>query len=379
MNLFNVYPLFDIEPVRGSGCFIWDQAGNKYLDLYGGHAVVSVGHTHPQYVKRITEQLNLLGFYSNSVQNNLQSSLAEKLGKLASYSDYQLFLVNSGAEAIENALKVAAFHNQRRRLVVFEGAFHGRTAGAVSITHNAKLQSTLNQSDHVTFIPFNDIQRLEEEVSKGDVCAVIAEGIQGVGGIHVTQDTFWETACHLCQKYDTTLIADEVQSGYGRTGRFFAHQHAKIKPDIITIAKGMGNGFPIGGILIHPRFEPWHGMLGTTFGGNHLACAAGLAVLEIIEEENLVQNAEKIGNYLLNHLIDIPGIQQIRGRGLMIGLHLTGLAKPIREELLMKYHIFTGSSAHPNVLRLLPPLSMNKQHADQFLQALRHVMQKEKV
>ncbi len=379
MNLFNVYPLFEIEPVEAKGCYVWDSDGTKYLDLYGGHAVISIGHSHPHYVKRIKDQLDNIGFYSNSVHNSLQKELAQKLGEISGYPDYQLFLINSGAEAIENALKIAAFHNQRKKIVVFEGAFHGRTSAAVAITHNPKIQSSLNPSDHVTFIPFNDIERLEHELSKKDVCAVVAEGIQGVGGIHITHEIFWQKAQELCRRYDTVLIADEIQSGYGRTGKFFAHQYADVEPDLITVAKGMGNGFPMGAVLIHPKFSSWYGMLGTTFGGNHLACAAGLAVLEVIEQENLIDHSAQMGIYLLSKLSQIQDIIQIRNRGLMTGIQLSMLVKPIRESLLFHHHIFTGSASDPHVLRLLPPLSITHSDIDLFVEALQTVLEKESV
>lgn len=379
MKTFDVYPLFDIEPVKARDCFVWDQQGIKYLDLYGGHAVISIGHSHPHYIKRIVSQLEAIGFYSNSVRNSLQEQLAEQLGRLSGYESYNLFLINSGAEAIENALKIAAFHNQRKRIMVFEGAFHGRTSAAVAITHNPKIQSSINPADHVVYIPVNDLEKLEKELSKGDVCAVVAEGIQGVGGIHITDDSFWREARRLCNLHDTILIADEIQSGYGRTGKFFAHQYSDITPDLITVAKGMGNGFPIGGVLIHPRFKPWYGMLGTTFGGNHLACAAALAVLEVIEQEHLMSHSIHIGNHLIEQLKTLPDIQEVRGKGLMIGLQLPYPAKPVREALLYEHHIFTGSSSDPQVLRLLPPMTLPQSQADYFVNSLKMVLEKVKV
>lgn len=374
MNLFNVYPLFDIEPVRGESCYVWDKNGTRYLDLYGGHAVISIGHSHPHYVQKITTQLGKLGFYSNSVQNNLQLELAEKLGELSGYTDYQLFLINSGAEAMENALKLASFHNGRKKMVMLEAAFHGRTSGAVAITDIPKIQAPINSTDHVIRIAFNDEVALEEALSGGDICALVIEGMQGVGGIYVPTDSFLKKARSLCDQYGTVLILDEIQSGYGRTGKFFAHQYADIKPDIITLAKGMGNGFPIGGVMIAPKFEAWFGMLGTTFGGNHLACAAGIAVLDVLKAENLIEHAAKLGAYLKEKLSQIPGIKEIRGEGLMIGMHLKTDAKPVRLRLLQEHHIFTGSSSQAQTLRLLPPLCMTEAQADQFIEALKQVL-----
>lgn len=379
MNLFNVYPLFDIEPVRGEACYVWDKQGTRYLDLYGGHAVISIGHSHPHYVQKISEQLGKLGFYSNSVQNGLQQELAEKLGELSGYPDYQLFLINSGAEAMENALKLASFHNGRTKMVMLEAAFHGRTSGAVAITDNPKIQAPINSADHVIRIGFNDEAALEEALSGGDICALVIEGMQGVGGIYVPDTSFLKKARNLCDQHGTVLILDEIQSGYGRTGKFFAHQYADIQPDIITLAKGMGNGFPIGGVMIAPKFEAWYGMLGTTFGGNHLACAAGIAVLEVLKEERLIEHAAKLGTYLKAQLKQIPGIQEIRGEGLMIGMHLKTDAKPVRLRLLKEHHIFTGSSSQAQTLRLLPPLCMTEAQADQFIEALKQVLHPESV
>lgn len=373
MNLFSVYPLFDIAPVSGQGSWIWDEKGQKYLDLYGGHAVISIGHSHPHYVERVQSQVSRLGFYSNSVQNPLQEALAEKLGKLSGYEDYSLFLINSGAEAVENALKLASFHTGRNRVIVFEKAFHGRTSAAVAITHNPKIQALINPSSHVAYIPFNDIAALEEELALGDVCAVVAESIQGVGGIHVVSDEFWHAARSLCDKHGSLLIADEIQAGYGRSGRFFGHQYSGVRPDLITVAKGMGNGFPVGGVLISPQFKPWYGMLGTTFGGNHLACAAALAVLEVIEAENLIEHAEAMGNYLKGNLQKHPLVKEVRGKGLMIGLELKVPAADIRKELLFTHHIFTGSSSMKNVLRLLPPLNLKREEADLFLEKFEEI------
>lgn len=374
MNLFNVYPLFDIEPVKAKDCYIWDQEGNKILDLYGGHAVISIGHSHPHYVQKVSEQLGLIGFYSNSVQNSLQKELATKLGELSGYPNHELFLCNSGAEAMENALKLASFHTDRKKVVMLSGAFHGRTSGAVAITDNPKIQAPVNPVDHVIRIDFDDEVALEESLSQGDVCAVVIEGMQGVGGVFVPATSFLQKARSLCDQYGTVLIMDEIQSGYGRSGKFFAHQHAGIEADLITLAKGMGNGFPIGGVMIAPKFESWFGMLGTTFGGNHLACAAGIAVLDVLKEEKLIEHAAKLGDYLKKRLEAIPGIQEIRGHGLMLGMQLNSEAKPIRLQLLKDHKIFTGSSAQKETLRLLPPLSMTEEMADEFIYALQEVL-----
>jgi len=370
MNLFPVYPLFEIAPVKGQGVWIWDEKGKKYLDLYGGHAVISIGHSHQHYVKRLQEQVAQIGFYSNSVQNPLQEQLAAKLGQLSGYEDYSLFLINSGAEAMENALKLASFHTGKKKIIAFEKAFHGRTSAAVAITHNPKIQAPINATDHVIYIPFNDKAALEQAISQGDVCAVVAESIQGVGGVHVVSDAFWQAARNLCDKHGTLLIADEIQAGYGRSGRFFGHQYSGVQADLITIAKGMGNGFPIGGVMISPQFEAWYGMLGTTFGGNHLACAAGLAVLEVLESENLIEHAAQMGDYLKTQLQQIPWIKEVRGNGLMIGMELHEPAAALRKILLFEHHIFTGSSSMKNVLRLLPPLNVTKEELDLFLEAL---------
>ncbi|WNJ16352.1 aminotransferase class III-fold pyridoxal phosphate-dependent enzyme [Pontibacter sp. G13] len=374
MNLFDVYPLFDVEPVRAQGSYLWDKQGNIYLDLYGGHAVISIGHSHPAYVRALSLQLNKLGFYSNSVKNSLQVELAKKLGELSGYKDHQLFLCNSGAEAIENALKLASFHTKRSQVLALSKAFHGRTSAAVAITDNPKIQAPVNATDQMTTIPFNDLDALEAELSKGTYAAFVVEGIQGVAGIKVPSESFLRKARRLCTEHGTVLILDEIQSGYGRTGKFFAHQHAGIEADLITVAKGMGNGFPIGGVLIGPQFEPWHGMLGTTFGGNHLACAAGIAVLDVLKEENLMKNASKMGQYLVPKLEQIPGIKSITGKGLMIGMELDRPAKEVRKALLSEYGIFTGSASDPHVLRLLPSLGVEKEELKQFLQALENVL-----
>lgn len=370
MNLFDVYPLFDIAPERALGAKLWDAQGKEYLDLYGGHAVISIGHSHPHYVKRLREQIDKMGFYSNSVQNPLQQALAKKLGELSGYETYQLFLINSGAEAIENALKLASFHTGRNGVVMVEKAFHGRTSAAVAITDNPKIQAPINPTDHVQRIGMNDLDALDRLLRTEAYCAFVIEPMQGVGGVYMPTDAFLQQAAALCKETGTLLLLDEIQAGYGRSGQFFAHQYASIQPDLITIAKGMGNGFPMGGVLIHPDIKPWYGMLGTTFGGNHLACAAGLAVLEVIQNEGLIEKAAVAGNYLQEALGELKGIKEIRGRGLMIGLELEVPAKPIRLHLLHQHHIFTGSAAQPNTLRLLPPLCITPQQADRFLTAL---------
>ena len=373
MNLFDVYSLWDIEPVRASGCRVWDKEGNEYLDLYGGHAVISIGHSHPRYVKALQEQVEKIGFYSNSVQNSLQQELAQKLGDQSGYPDYSLFLCNSGAEANENALKLASFHTGKKRVIAFSEAFHGRTSGAVAVTENPAIQAPYNKGHEVTFVPLNDIEAVIRELAKGDVAAVIIEGIQGVAGIFVPENAFLQQLASLCRRHEVVLILDEIQSGYGRTGQFFAHQAAGIHPDLITTAKGMGNGFPIGGVLISPRFEAKKGMLGTTFGGNHLACAAAIAVLDVMREESLVENAREMGNYFIHELSAIGVIKHIRGRGLMLGIDFMPPFSTIRNQLLFDYHIFTGG-ARNNVMRLLPPLSITKKEADLFLHALKEAV-----
>lgn len=373
MKLFDVYPLFNIDIVKGKGCHVWDAEGNEYLDLYGGHAVISVGHCHPSYVQKLTEQLNKLGFYSNSVINSLQVELAEKLGKLSGYDDYSLFLINSGAEANENALKLASFHNHKKRVVSFKKAFHGRTSAAVKVTDNPAIIAPINDTIPVTFVPLNDIKAVEAELQKGDVSSVIIEGIQGVGGIQQPSDLFMQELRALCTQYNVVLILDEIQSGYGRTGKFFAHQYAGIKPDMITVAKGIGNGFPLAGVLISPEFKPVYGMLGTTFGGNHLACAAAIAVLDIMENEKLLDNAKIIGDYLIDELAKLPGIKEIRGRGLMIGIEFEGSIKEIRSRLLFEEKVFTGV-AGTNTIRLLPPLCLTLEEAKDFMQRFKRVL-----
>lgn len=381
MKLFDVYPLFDITIDKGLGCKVWDDKGQEYLDLYGGHAVISVGHCHPKYVEAMTNQLNKLGFYSNSVQNPLQVALAEKLGKACGYDDYQLFLINSGAEANENAMKLASFYNGRTRILTLEKAFHGRTSLAVEATQNPKIIAPINANGHVTYLPINDISAWEEELKKGDVCAVLIECIQGVGGIRMVSKEFYLALRELCTKYNTVLVCDEIQCGYGRSGKFFAHQwlmdNNSQAPDIVTVAKGICNGFPMGGVLISPKFKPVYGQLGTTFGGNHLACAGALAVLDIIENEKLVENAREIGDYLLSKLNAMKGenshIVDVRGRGLMIGIELDVPYKEPRTRLVKELHCFTGCSG-TNVLRLLPPLCLSKAEADDFLERLKAVL-----
>ena len=373
MNLFDVYPLFNIEIVQGKGCHVWDSEGNEYLDLYGGHAVISVGPSHPTYVKAITEQVNKLGFYSNSVINSLQQKLADKLGKASGYDDYSLFLINSGAEANENALKLASFHNGKKRVIAFKHGFHGRTSAAVRVTDNPKIIAPVNEDLAVTYLPLNDASAVEEELKKGDVSSVIIEGIQGVGGIQLPTDDFMRELRNLCTTYDACLILDEIQSGYGRSGKFFAHQYAGIKPDLISVAKGIANGFPMGGLLISPKFKPVYGMLGTTFGGNHLACAAAIAVLDIMEDERLIDNAAKVGAYLLEELHKLPGIKEIRGRGLMIGIEFEESIKEVRSKLLFEEKVFTGV-AGTNTIRLLPPLCLTMDEAKEFIRRFKKVL-----
>ena len=372
MKLFDVYPLNNIEIVKAQASSVWDEEGNEYLDLYGGHAVISIGHTHPHYVKRITEQLNKVGFYSNSVIISQQVELAEKLGNLSNKPDYQLFLCNSGAEANENALKLASFYNKRKRIISFSAAFHGRTSLAVAATDNPKIIAPVNETDKVTFLPFNDELALEEAFKNfgHEISSVIIEGIQGVGGIWEASKSFLQKIRTLCDQYDAVYIADSVQCGYGRTGQFYAHDYSGVEADIYSMAKGMGNGFPIGGISISPKFKPWFGELGTTFGGNHLACAAAIAVLEVMKQDDLMKNAADIGTYLIKELKSIPQISDVRGRGLMIGISLSEEYAMVKKDLLFKHRIFTGE-AKPNVIRLLPALNITKEHADQFLSALK--------
>lgn len=372
MELFDVYPLFDIAIDHGKGCHVWDEEGQEYLDLYGGHAVISVGHAHPHYVEAISKQVAKLGFYSNSVQNPLQKELAKRLGKACGYEDYQLFLINSGAEANENALKLASFHNGRTRVLSLEKAFHGRTSLAVEATANPKIIAPINANGHVTYLPINDLAAWEAEISKGDVCAVIIECIQGVGGIRMVSKEFIQGLRALCDKYDTVLICDEIQCGYGRSGKFFAHQWLDVKPDMITVAKGICNGYPMGGVLISPKYKPVYGQLGTTFGGNHLGCAGALAVLDIMESENLVENANKVGTYLIETLTaemkagNLPHVIDVRGEGLMIGIELDIPYKEPRTRLIKEQHCFTGC-AGTTVIRLLPPLCISMADADDFI------------
>lgn len=377
MQLYPVYPLFDINIVKGEGCHVWDSEGQEYLDLYGGHAVISIGHCHPHYVEKLTQQLNTLGFYSNSVINRLQEQLAERLGKACGYDNYQLFLVNSGAEANENALKLASFHTRRKRILAASKAFHGRTSLAVEATDNPKIVAPVNANGHVQFLPLNDLEAFQSELAKGDVAAVIVECIQGVGGIRLATSEFMQGLRKACSENGTVLICDEIQCGYGRSGKFFAHQHTGVRPDIITCAKGIGNGFPMGAVLISPQFKAVFGQLGTTFGGNHLACTAALAVLDVIEEEHLVENAASVGSYLLAQLktlaAETPSIVDVRGEGLMIGIEFSDSIKTLRTRLVKEQHVFTGA-ASTNILRLLPPLSLTKAEADDFLSRLKQVL-----
>jgi acetylornithine/N-succinyldiaminopimelate aminotransferase len=371
MKLFDVYPINEITIVKAKGSYVWDQEGQQYLDLYGGHAVISIGHTHPHYVQRITDQLGKVAFYSNSIRIPLQQELADKLGKLSGRPDYQLFLCNSGAEANENALKLASFHNGRKKIIAFKKSFHGRTSLAVAVTDNPALQAPVNQTENVIFLPLNDGDALEACFrAQGDqISSVIIEGIQGVGGIHEASSGFLQKISSLCKEFNAVFIADSVQCGYGRTGKFFSHDHAGVTADIYTMAKGMGNGFPVAGIIIAPHLQPKHGMLGTTFGGNHLACAAALAVVEVIEQEKLMENATQVGNYLMEKLKQLPHLQNVRGRGLMIGFDVPEKLKDLRKNLLFSQHIFTGESK-PNTIRLLPSLALRKKDADQFLDAI---------
>lgn len=379
MELFDVYPLFDIAIDHGKGCHVWDEEGQEYLDLYGGHAVISVGHAHPHYVEAISNQVAKLGFYSNSVQNPLQKEFAKRLGKACGYEDYQLFLINSGAEANENALKLSSFYNGRTRILSLEKAFHGRTSLAVEATNNPKIIAPINANGHVTYLPINDLPAWEAELSKGDVCAVILECIQGVGGIRMVSKEFIQGIRALCDKYDTVLICDEIQCGYGRSGKFFAHQWLDVKPDMITVAKGICNGFPMAGVLISPKFKPVYGQLGTTFGGNHLGCAGAIAVLDIMEKENLVENANKVGSYLIEALTsemkagNLPHVVDVRGEGLMIGIELDIPYKEPRTRLIKEQHCFTGC-AGTNVIRLLPPLCISKADADDFIARFKAVL-----
>lgn len=373
MKLFDVYPINPINIVRGQGSLVYDNHDTEYLDMYGGHAVISIGHTHPHYVKRLEDQLHKLGFYSNSIEIPIQKELAQKLGKVSGKEDYQLFLCNSGAEANENALKLASFYNGKKKVIAFSKSFHGRTSLAVAVTDNPKIVAPINETDNVIFLPWADETALEEAFKNNEISSVIIEGIQGVGGIQVAPEGFLQKIRSLCDEYNAVFIADSVQCGYGRTGKFFSHDFAGVNADIYSMAKGMGNGFPVGGIIISPKIQPAYGMLGTTFGGNHLACAAGLAVLETMEQDNLLQNAAEVGGYLIKELNKLEQVKEVRGRGLMIGIELPEELAHARKELLNKHHIFTGE-AKPNVIRLLPALNLTKAHADRFLEAFVNVL-----
>ncbi|HZY39125.1 MAG TPA: aminotransferase class III-fold pyridoxal phosphate-dependent enzyme [Mucilaginibacter sp.] len=375
MKLFDVYPINPINIVKGRGSLVYDDKGTEYLDLYGGHAVISIGHTNPYYVKRLEDQLHQIGFYSNSVEIPIQKQLAEKLGHVSGKEDYQLFLCNSGAEANENALKLASFYNGKKKIIAFSGSFHGRTSLAVAVTDNPKIVAPVNETENVIFLPRFDEAALEKVFAENEISSVIIEGIQGVGGIHVAPESFLQKIRSLCDTHNAVFIADSVQCGYGRTGKFFSHDYAGVNADIYTMAKGMGNGFPVGGIIISPKIKPAFGMLGTTFGGNHLACAAGLAVLEVMEQDNLLQNATEVGGYLITELRKFSQVKEVRGRGLMIGIELPAELAHVKKELLFTHHIFTGE-AKPNVIRLLPALNLTKAYADRFLDAFTTVLNK---
>ena len=374
MKLFDVYPLYDVTPVKAKDVFVYDENGTEYLDLYGGHAVISIGHGHPHYIKKLKDQLDNIGFYSNAIQNPLQQELADAIGHQSCCHDYQLFLCSSGAEAIENALKLASFHTQKKRIIAFRNAFHGRTSAAVAATDNPNINAPLNKQQKVTFLEFNDSEGLENELQKGDVCAVIFEAIQGVGGLDQPSEAFVYDMDRLCKEYNSCLIADEVQSGFGRTGTFFAYQKYAIQPHIVTMAKGMGNGFPIGGILVHPSIEAKYGMLGTTFGGNHLACAASVAVLDVLEKERLQEKSKELEAYFMNQAKDILEVKQIKGRGLMLGLEFNFEVGALRKTLIYDKKIFTGGSSNKNLLRILPPLTVQKKHIDYFFKSLKEVL-----
>jgi len=374
MNLFNVYQLYDVTPVKAKDAYVTDDKGVEYLDLYGGHGVVSIGHSHPHYLSKLKKQLDAIGFYSNAVINPLQIELADKLGSISGYPDYSLFLCNSGAEANENALKLASFYTNKKRVITFENSFHGRTSVAVSVTDNPTINAPINSTNPTTFLPLNNIDLVVEELVKGDVCAVIIEGIQGVGGLDEGTTSLFQDLEKICKQFNVILIVDEVQSGYGRSGKFFAHQYHDIKPDIISVAKGMGNGFPIGGVLISPKFKATYGMLGTTFGGNHLACAAGIAVLEVIEKENLMQNVEKVSKYFIKEAQKITQIKNIKGRGLMLGLEFDFEVAELRKKLINQKHIFTGGANNKKLLRILPPLNVKKEHIAMFFKVLKEIL-----
>lgn len=375
MDLFDVYPLYDVTPVSAKGNVVTDDKGQEYMDYYGGHAVISIGHSHPHYVKRLKKQLDQIGFYSNAVKNPLQHELAAKLGELSGCQDYNLFLCNSGAEANENALKMASFHTGKKRVIAFRNGFHGRTSAAVAATDNEKINAPLNKQQQVTLLPLNDVASFKAEIEKGDVCGVILEAIQGVGGLDEPTTEFYQAIADLCQKHQTVLIADEVQSGFGRSGRFFGFQHHGIRPDIISIAKGMGNGFPVGGILIHESIKASHGLLGTTFGGNHLACVATLAVLEVLDQENLIANAAQLGTYFSVKAQEIPQVKQVKGRGLMLGLEFDFEVAELRKKLIYEQHLFTGGAKDKYVLRILPALNIAQKDIDLFFEALKTVLQ----
>lgn len=375
MNLFDVYPLYSITPVKALDCIITDENGVEYLDLYSGHGVISIGHSHPEYVNRLKEQLDKIGFYSNAIQNPLQVELAKKLGELSGYEDYSLFLCSSGAEANENALKLASFHTEKSRIIAFENSFHGRTSAAVAATDNKKIVAPMNAQQSVTFLPLNKIELVENELKKGDICCVIIEGIQGVGGLDEGTKEFFQALELACEKYNVVLILDEVQSGYGRSGKFFAHQFHDIKPDIISIAKGMGNGFPIGGILISPKIKASFGLLGTTFGGSHLSCAAGIAVLETIEKEKLQENATLVYNHFLEVIKDMPYVKKVKGKGLMLGLEFDFDVSELRKKLILEKHVFTGNSSNKNLLRILPPLTIKKEAINYFVKVLKEALE----
>jgi acetylornithine/N-succinyldiaminopimelate aminotransferase len=378
MQLFDVYPIYNIEPIKGKGTRVWDTEGVEYLDFYGGHAVISIGHAHPHYVRKVTKQVSQLGFYSNSIINSLQTELADKLGKLSNCPDYQLFLINSGAEANENALKLASFHNGRTKIIAFKKAFHGRTSAAVNVTPDPKLVAPINATFEREFHDLNNIETVKASLLKGDVCAVIVEGVQGIGGIHLPNAAFLQQVQKLCHQTNTVFILDEIQSGYGRTGKFFAFQHIKgLEPDIITTAKGMGNGFPIGGVLIHPKFKAKYGLLGTTFGGNHLACAAAIAVLDVLKKEKLIANAAKVGAYALEKLKTIEGVKEIRGIGLMIGIEFEFSTAALRKRLAFEQKVFVGSSSEPNTIRLLPPLSISEADVDILVEKMKIEVEQE--
>lgn len=379
MKLFDVYPLYDVTPVKAKGCYVYDENGTEYLDLYGGHGVISIGHSHDKYVSAISEQVEKIGFYSNSIKNPLQEALATKLGEVSQCENYDLFLCNSGAEANENALKLASFETGKSKVIAFDRAFHGRTSAAVSVTDNPKINAPLNKQHEVVFLPLNDLVKVEQELSAKDVAAVIIEGIQGVGGLDQGTGEFFRGLERLCKNYGALLILDEIQSGYGRSGKFFSFQHHQIQPDIITMAKGMGNGFPIGGLLISNKFKASYGLLGTTFGGNHLACAAALSVLEVIEQEDLIENVNEVGSHFLNRIKEIQEVKKVKGKGLMLGAMFDFSVAELRKQLIFEEHIFTGGASNPNLLRILPPLNVSKSQIDVFIKALKQALKKNRI